>query len=311
MNGFSRFVLKLLLISTLVSCNANASDIKPGGQNLTGTLEFGGISRTYQLHLPPLQTRKSLPLMVALHGGQGNGIGMSKLTSLGTLADREGFAVVYPDGVAKQWADGRGTTEPEKMGVNDVAFLSSLVAELSQKYRIDAARVYATGISNGGFMTARLACEASNVFAAVAVVAATMPQSVYSSCKPARVVPFLLMHGSADTFVSEAGGIMTKGDGGLIASTTQTVQLIRGLNGCSSTPATSIINPVNDGTSVKLERYSGCLAGSEVLFYNIENGGHTWAGGLQYLPAIIIGKTSQDINASSTIWSFFADHPKP
>ena len=160
-------------------------------------------------------------------------------------------------------------------------------------------------------MTARLACEASNVFAAVAVVSATMSQNIYSGCKPARAIAFLLMHGSADSIVPEAGGIMTKGEGGLIASTTQTVQRMWALNGCSTPPTITTINPVNDGTSVKLEHYSGCLAGADEVFYNIVNGGHSWAGRLQYLPEKIIGKTSQDINASSVIWSFFANHQKP
>ncbi len=309
MTHFSRLVFKLSL-TIFVACSVNSSNNKPSSQDVSGTLEIGGLSRTYQVHLPAT-LGKSVPLIVALHGGAGNAKGMSKLTGLNALADQKGFAVVYPEGFSKQWADGRGTTKPEKAGVNDVTFISSLVAKLSTDYPIDLSQVFATGISNGGFMTSRLACEASSIFAAVAVVAATMPESIHSSCKPARVVPFLLIHGSADTFVPAVGGTMTKGEGGVIVSTTQTVQLMRGVNGCSSTPTTSTINPVNDGTNITLEQYTGCQANAEVRFYNIVNGGHTWAGGLQYLPEIIIGKTSQDIKASSTIWTFFSNHPKP
>jgi polyhydroxybutyrate depolymerase len=103
---------------------------------------------------------------------------------------------------------------------------------------------------------------------------------------------------------------MTKGDGGVIASTTQTVALWRELNKCSSA-ATSQINPVSDGTSIILERYTGYASGSEVAFYKITNGDHTWPGGSQYLPVIIVGRTSRDLNVSETILTFFKNHPLP
>jgi polyhydroxybutyrate depolymerase len=288
----------------LVACNPRNAEITPSAKDYTGSLESGGISRSYQVHLPSLKTQ-GLPLVVALHGGSGDAVGMAKLTSLNTLADQEGFVVVYPNGFQKRWADGRGTTESEKAGVNDLLFLSSLVSQLGTQLRLDLSRVYATGISNGGFMTTRLACEASSVFAAVAVVAATMPQNIVANCKPNVVMPLLLIHGTADTFVPEAGGQMTKGEGGLILSVNDTVSLWRNINACDNTPTSSMIDPANDGTSVTLERYTNCKAGSEVAFYKVMNSGHTWAGGLQYLPELIIGKTSRDINASQTIWAFF------
>jgi polyhydroxybutyrate depolymerase len=288
----------------LVACNPRNAEITPSATDYAGSLESGGISRSYQVHLPSLKTQ-GLPLVIALHGGSGDATGMAKLTSLHTLADQEGFVVVYPNGFQKQWADGRGTTEPEKANVNDVVFLSSLVAQLETQLGIDLRRVYATGISNGGFMTTRLACEASSVFAAVAVVAATMPQNIVSGCQPPVTVPFLLIHGTKDTFVPEVGGEMTKGNGGLIISTNDTLTLWRNINACANTPSSNTIDTTNDGTSVTLERYTNCKAGSEVTFYKVINGGHTWAGGSQYLPELIIGKTSRDINASQTIWAFF------
>lgn len=249
--------------------------------------------------------------MIVLHVGGGTGAGMRSLAGLDTVANQNGFIVVYPDGSSAHWADGRGTNDPDLAGVNDVAFLTALVDKLSSDLGVDKSRVYATGILNGGFMTTRLACEASSVFAAVAAVAATMPQNTAATCAPPRVVPFVLIHGTADTFVLDAGGQMTKGDGGLVLSTAATVTLWRDIDGCSSLPSSSLIDPVSDGTSVTLERYTACAAGGEVAFYNVSNGGHTWPGGLQYLPEVIIGKTSRDINASAVIWSFFSRFSRP
>jgi polyhydroxybutyrate depolymerase len=310
--------LKLLaVLLSLTACPTSptesstdaAGEILGAARDFDGSIESGGIVRSYQVHVPARKASQALPLVLVLHGGRGDGAGMRPLTGMDSSADAAGFIAVYPDGVQKNWSDGRGTTDSEKAGVNDVAFLSSLVQRLSSELNADPKRIYATGISNGGFMSARLACDASSVFAAVAVVAATIPENVRTNCKPSRAVPFMLIHGTADSFVLEAGGTMIKGDGGVIASTTQTVALWRDLNKCSSATTQSEINPMNDGTSITLERYTGCASGSEVAFYKVVNGGHTWPGGLQYLPVIIVGKTSRDLNASETMLAFFKNHP--
>jgi polyhydroxybutyrate depolymerase len=297
--------------STTGAVSEMPREMLSAARDFSGTMPSGGIVRSYQVHVPARKASQALPLVLVLHGGGGNGAGMRSLSGMDSSADTAGFIAVYPDGVQKNWSDGRGTTDSEKAGVNDVAFLSSLVLRLSSELNADPKRMYVTGISNGGFMSARLACGASSVFAAVAVVAATIPENVRTNCKPSRAVPFMLIHGTADKIVPESGGTMTKGDGGVIASTSQTVNLWRDLNKCSSAAKVSEINPANDGTSINLERYTGCASGSEVAFYKVTNGGHTWPGGLQSLLEIIVGKTSRDLNASETMLAFFKNHPQP
>jgi polyhydroxybutyrate depolymerase len=304
-------LLTVCPLSLTESTTDAAGEVSSAARDLTGSFESGGIVRSYQVHVSARRASQALPLVLVLHGGGGRGDGMRTLTGMDSSSDTAGFIVVYPDGVEKNWSDGRGTSESEKLGVDDVAFLSSLVKQLSSELNADPKRIYATGISNGGFMSARLACDASSVVAAVAVVAATIPENVRVNCKPSRAVPFMLIHGMADSFVLESGGTMTKGNGGVIASTAQTVALWRDLNKCSSPAKISEINPANDGTSITLERYTGCVSGSEVVFYKVMNGGHTWPGGSQYLPAFMIGKTSRDLNASETILAFFKNHSKP
>ncbi len=280
------------------------------GIAIPGSLEVGGITRTYTLYLPS-DSSKPRALLIALHGGGGNGAGMRSLTGLDSLADQGDFLLVYPDGYQKNWADGRGGSKTEQAGSNDVVFIASLIDQLSKNYAIDANRIFVTGISNGGFMAGRLACELSNRVAAVAIVAATFVKNLQPTCQPARAVPLMLIHGSADPLVNAEGGTMVVGNGGEILSTTATVQLWKGLNGCTGQAAPLTLDTQNDGTRTILERSTGCTGGSALDFYNVVDGGHAWPGGLQYLPIAIIGKTSRDFSASQLIWEFFKAHPKP
>ncbi len=278
----------------------------PVRHDFSGSLSSGGLTRTYRGHLPSSYDGvKALPLVLALHGNGGDGQGMQRLTHLNSIADEHGFIVVYPDGYQKSWADGRGATEADQAGVDDVSFLSALIDALANQYQVDPKRVYVTGISNGGFMTQRLACDLSNKIAAAAAVAATMPTGLAARCAPRRPVPFLLMQGADDPFVPVQGGAV-KGERGTVLSASATIQKWVSIDGCPASPATgNEPDTANDGTSVSYQLYSGCRNRSAVALYLVAGGGHTWPGGLQYLPAALIGKTSRDIDAGEVIWSFF------
>jgi polyhydroxybutyrate depolymerase len=291
-----------------------SSSTQPLPQDYTGTLESGGLQRSYIVHLPTGYTSSPgpWPLVLVLHGGLGNGSGMNSLTGFNALADNDGFIVVYPVGVQEHWADGRGTTPPDKEGVDDVAFISSLIDELTTRLHVDPKKVYASGISDGGFMTMRLGCQLADKIAAIAVVAATMPTNDANTCDPGRPVPVVLFHGSADSLVPAIGGNMTAGTGGEIQSVNATMQLWATIEGCSTIPAVAYLPVlVNDGTTVVEYAYGGCRQGASAIFYDIIGGGHTWPGGEQYLPAAVIGRTSHNIDASSVSWEFFKSHPMP
>jgi polyhydroxybutyrate depolymerase len=174
---------------------------------------------------------------------------------------------------------------------------------------VDGTKIYATGISNGGFMSSRLGCELSNRIAAIAVDAATMEATTIApSCNPGRPVPAIYIHGTTDPLVPFVGGQMTAGGtaGGTILSHFQAVDKWISINACSTAPTiTDLPDIANDGTTITQRIYSGGTNGSEVVSYVILNGGHTWPQGYQYLPEAIIGKTSQDMNACEVIWTFF------
>ncbi|HNV72206.1 MAG TPA: PHB depolymerase family esterase, partial [Candidatus Ozemobacteraceae bacterium] len=144
------------------------------------SLQFGPLTRTYELFVPKNVVGSSpVPLLLVLHGGGGTGRGMQYLTlgRFNELAEREGFVVAYPDGLKKNWNDGRDVpaSEAHASKLDDVGFLKALIQKLQTELSIDPSRIYACGISNGAFMSARLAIEAPDVFAAVALVTGSLP----------------------------------------------------------------------------------------------------------------------------------------
>jgi polyhydroxybutyrate depolymerase len=177
---------------------------------LPGRLDFGGLVRTYSLHVPP-GLEHPAGLVVNLHGSGAVGSSWQWETNYDAAANAHGFMVVYPDGIDFSWADGRGASVPDRQGVDDVGFITGLVAKLTSDFGVDPGRVYATGMSAGAFMVNRLACERADMFAAIAPVAGTLGTNV--GCSPSQPVAVLQMHGTADPVVPFNGGPMV-GRGG-------------------------------------------------------------------------------------------------
>ena len=282
-------------------------------QDKRGSLQIDGRERTYVLHVPSSYDRTQVvPLLLALHGRLGKGSGEERLAHLDKVSDKHGFLVVYPDGLDRSWADGRGGTPSDKNGVDDVKFLSTLIDKLEREYKVDEGRVYATGMSNGGFMSGRLACDLSNRISAVAIVAASLSESVAANCQPAKPVSMLILQGTEDPLVPLQGGTLGRnGAGGAVLSHTDAVQKFVKLNLCSPSPRREHIpDQAGDGTTIDAAIYTGCLDGSEVRSYVVNGGGHTWPEGMQYLPSAFIGKTTHNLDGSEVIWEFLARHSR-
>jgi len=282
-------------------------------KNNRQSLQVDGKTRTYTVHVPPASaTAKPMPLILALHGRLGTGEGQAHLSHLDKVSDAYGFLVAYPDGLNRSWADGRGTSPSDKNGVDDVKFLSQLIDKLATQYNVDRSRVYATGMSNGGFMSGRLACDLSDKIAAVAIIGASLSTSVSAACQPAKPISVMILQGTNDPLVSYEGGALGRnGERGQILSHELAVRRWVALDRCGTTPHTQHIpDAAGDGTSLDLETFSDCAGGSEVRGYTIQKGGHTWPGGMQYLPEFIIGKTTRNLVASEVLWDFFSHHTR-
>jgi polyhydroxybutyrate depolymerase len=319
MNISSKAILSVLfavLISLLLHLgyqNAIASQETGAARSIM----FAGLERTYRIHIPASYDKADpIPLLIVLHGGGGTGEGTVKLTRGGfnKFSEKEGFIVVYPDGVEKHWNDGRENVSyrAHREKIDDIGFISALIDHLAKQYNVDIKRVYATGISNGAMMSLRLGCELSEKITAIAPVAGSMPENLPIRCSPSRPIPVLMISNTDDRLVPWEGGDIRFGRKtfGRALSVPETVKYWVNHNLCSSSPTISMEpdRDPKDGTRVRIESYNQCREGIEVVLYAIEGGGHTWPGGHQYLPKWITGKTSRDIDANEVIWDFFKRH---
>ncbi|MCC8426272.1 PHB depolymerase family esterase [Mucilaginibacter sp. UR6-11] len=283
------FILTAILFLSIMAQGQS----KP--QQIEGDLSIDGNKRSFLTYIPPGTKNDKLPLVISLHGGFASPKGMFHLADFRPVADREKFIVVCP--ASKHiWHDGANLH-----GIDDVKFIDQLITYIIKTYNADPARVYVTGISNGGFMTARLACQLNTRIAAVAIVAATL--DIGEGYDLERPMPALYMHGTSDPIVGYNGGKLF---GRSVYSQDAVIDKWVALNNCDKTPlVTTVPDAANDGTSIIKEEYINPGNGLKVVGYTVINGGHTWPGGWQYLPKFIIGKTTQNLNACEEIWGFF------
>lgn len=292
---FMRLLTLIMILFAPISIFAQQA-----GQQVKGDMVIDGNKRSFLTYIPSANKSSNMPLVISLHGGFASPKGMFHLADFRPIAEREKFIVVCP--ASKHfWHDGANLH-----GIDDVKFIDELITYMIKTYHVDADRVYITGISNGGFMTTRLACQLHNHIAAIAVVAATLDVGEgYDLEKP---LPVLYMHGTKDPIVSYNGGKLF---GRRIFSHQQIIKKWIALNNCDTIPrVTNIPDAAHDGTSIIKEEYHNPQNGLKVVSYTINNGGHTWPGGWQYFPKFIVGKTTRNLNACEEIWNFFKPYKR-
>jgi len=310
----------IILVVLVVSVSVIAIyKFRTNETGIQGSIEVDGLNRTFMLYIPSSHdSNKQVPLLIALHGGGGSGLNMEKLTKYGfnKLAEEYDFLVVYPDGIQKHWNDGRGLEAyyTQRENIDDVKFISNLIDYIADNYNIDTKRVYVTGMSNGAFMSYRLACELTNKIAAIAPVDAPLTVNLSSSCNPSGPMPILYIQGTADPIVPWNGGLLKFNDQilGEVISVNETVEFWRTHNNCSVMYNKTVLpdKDPNDGTRVWTVQYMNPTTGVKVVFYGVLHGGHTWPNGYQYLPEDTIGKMTHDIDANTIIWNFLSQYSR-
>lgn len=273
----------------------------PAGRSIQ-ILKSGGILRLYRVYRPRGLTG-SAPLVVMLHGGFGNGAQAQRDYHWNATADHAGFVVAYPDGILRAWNAGTCCGMPENVNVNDVAFLTTMVATIARRTPIDLTRVYATGMSNGAMMALRLGCQ-TNTFAAVAAVAGTL----LSDCSLAQPTSVLQIHGTADAQVPYNGGPgaarqlngLPRVDGPSIPSVNATW---RSIGACAP--------PISNTSGVVTTDTASCPDDRSVQLISVAGAGHQWPGGkAKPLLERLVGTSppSTALDATDTIWEFFSPH---
>ena len=304
----------LPLTLMLTACAMTGSGTSSVESELSShTLTHAGLERTYYLQVQP-RPSGPVPLILSLHGGGGNGEQTCNLAGgIQELAEREGFLVACPEGIENNWNDGRANDRDRAHveDIDDVGFLLALIEQLAKTHDVDPDRIFVTGASNGGMMSLRMACEASDVFAAAGAVIASLPADL--SCEPSEPISILLMNGTEDPLVPFEGGQVHffRRELGEVISTPDTVAFWVAANGCDPRARTEQLPDLDprDGTRIQLDTYSGCEGGVSMVLYTVNGGGHTLPGGTQYVLKFVIGRVSRDLHAGEAIWQFFEGAP--
>lgn len=310
-------ILLILFLTTLSGC---IYKIPEDPNTFVREFLFDDLQRTYKIHIPPNLSEEISPALIfVLHGGGGTGDGMERSLTLGgfnTLSDVDNFIVVYPDGIERNWNDGRkNTSDPaHQQNIDDVGFINALIENLTIEFNIDQNRIYSTGISNGAMMSYRLALELPEKIAAIAPVAGAIPIDILPDNSLLIPLSVCVISGTSDPLVPWEGGIVgtKRNPRGVVISVFNSVNYWVINNNCNDTAETILLPDIDplDRTRVYYHRYGSGENNTEVVLYEIINGGHTWPDGYQYLSKIIVGRTCKDINANEVIWDFFKNHPK-
>jgi len=248
-----------------------------------------------------------VPLLLVFHGHGEHPPHIETLTGFDELANIHNFIVVYPQGVDNSWNDGRGATAAQQLHVNDVAFVQVLVRHLEANYNIDPKRVYATGFSNGGMLTERLACQLANLVAAVAPVAGPIAQPIIRHCHSSRPISVFEVQGTSDPEVLYGGGKVQSSVGGPVSSEHATINVWAARDGCRKRPYLAILpDAPSDGTGVVELRYAHCSGGTAIDAVSIIHGTHMWPSSTASRDSASPRDLGVDFDLSASVWAFLS-----
>ncbi len=295
--GTSTTAVPVTTIAPVTSAPTAACARPHAAGQFSQSFAFQGVDRTYQLYVPAAYTGSApVPVVFDFHGYGSNAQQQMLYGNFKPLADAHDFLIVAPDG---QGTVGRHFNLTNESGrQNDIAMVLALLDHIEATFCVDAQRVDATGMSDGGAMTSTLACVAYSRFAAFAPVAVVVYRNGCGGTTPISLVEF---QGTADPIVPFDGGAVHCCGGSVVGSAPAAMASWAAHDHCS---AASIDTRL--GTEVRKRTWSNCDDASEVVFYIIDGGGHTWPGSV---PLPKLGLTTKQIDASKTIWAFFQSHP--
>jgi polyhydroxybutyrate depolymerase len=281
-----RFALGIPSVVCLLA--AAVALLAPKGAVAAGEIEHtlvsSGVERSYLLHTPAGYPGKAIPLVFNFHGSLLVPQNQIDASNMSAVADRQGFAVVYPAGIYAAGNLHNAWNPDREEGVDDIQLVRDIIEDVAKIVKLDRSRIYATGFSGGGRITSRLACELSDVLAAAAPVAGLQ---YYAGCTPVRPIAILTIHGNADRFKHYE--LRDNSPPYWHMGVETAVEKWRAADGCRPKPTVSTFNE-----KVELRAWTGCRGGAEIAFYVVDGGDHVWPD-----------------FSSEVIWAFFSRHRAP
>ena len=265
-------------------------------------LKHNGLDRSYILYKPDgFQNNAPAPLLFVLHGFTSSSTTIMTYSQMNKIADQNGFMICYPQGTNLATGQTHWNANLQMSTINDIDFLAQLAVKLQTEYNINPKNTFASGMSNGGFMSYTLGCEKSDVFKAIASVTGTMSGYDWNNCNPSYKIPVLQISGTKDNTVPW-DGTMSEAYGWVGAP-----HILKIMDFWADHNSTTQIEKIDfpdidnsDNSTVSLTKRKGSSYNNEIWFYEVTGGGHDWPGAFG----------NKDISASEEIWKFFKQHLK-
>ena len=270
-------------------------------QTINASIIYDNLQRDYILYVPAIyNSNNPIPLVLNFHGRTGTANGQMWHGDFRAIADSANFIIVHPQGLLNSSGETHWNVGQSGTVIDDIGFVSSLIDSISTSYNINSNRIYSTGMSNGAYMSYRLACELSDRIAAIGPVAGSTITYMINNCNPIHPTPIIHIHGEADSSCIYLGKPA-------VESIPSILNFWVNHNFCDTQAVLTQVPNINLFDSSVVEHYvwENGFSGVEVEHYKIINGGHTWPGSL--FPNNN-GLTNYDINASTEIWRFFSKY---
>lgn len=306
----------LLFAMMLAACTPllpQGKAIGPGTYKVPTQIRTGDFKRDYHVHIPPgYDGQQTLPMVVVVHGAFDTAKGMEKFSGFSDLADRENFIVLYPNGIGifgffQHWNAGHCCAKAQQDQIDDVGFVAEAIEQTSQRLHVDRRRIFMLGFSNGGMFTHRFAAEKSELLAGAAVLAGSIGSRTADTVqewlipRPTMALPFVIMHGTADTDVPFKGQASQRGGTPRFYRTVdESIAFWRDVNGCRAVAQTASLF----SGAVDFKSWKDCTSGRPVLFYAINGWGHIWPG-KYFTVELEENDPLKNFDAAELLWNFF------
>lgn len=292
-------------------CQGPPPEIPPGPKEV----QFGhdNYIRNITFHIPKKLRKRRRSLVLCLHSGDETPESFARITRRGfdKLSESNNFIVGYPEALNKFWNDARedSISLSHYNEIDDVGFIEKTIEYAIDSFKVDPARIFVAGLSEGGLMAFRLACEIPQKIKGFASVAASLSLDQLVDCNADTTISLLAINGTRDPILPYEGGqiMMDEQESGSVLGIEDAISFWLKENQCEEKSTTRDIanRDTFDETRSEKITYSDCKYGNKIVLIRVNNGGHTWPGGRQYEGQRNIGKTSRDFDATDEIWKFF------